>query len=106
MIWWCAQNHLLTSQKQPMKTAMPTTASRRVSGWNERLGDRLGLRDEGRFLGRPRREERERDEREEPGQIEVEPVRQHELEADQQCRAECGDSERGPASWPAAEHEA
>src|SRR5262245_29824569 len=36
------------------------------------------------------RQDDERDEGEEPGQVQVEPVRQHELEADQQERRERG----------------
>src|SRR3954451_14225686 len=59
---------------------LATTLKRRADGGGQRLGGR--------------REHGEGGEREEPRQVEVEPVRQHELEAEQQRCGERGELER------------
>src|SRR5713101_1897124 len=89
--WW-STNH------EAMKRTIANAAGRatpRLAGSDQlrdwtlialSLDDRLGC-------GR-RRERRVRDEREEPGDVEVEPVRQHELEAEQQDARQRGELKR------------
>src|SRR3954452_17133939 len=64
---------------------LATTLKRRADGGGQRLGGR--------------REHGEGREREEPRQVEVEPVRQHELEAEQQRGGQGGELQRRLATW-------
>src|SRR3954451_8353564 len=86
--WWSAIH-------TPMNTAIATapSAAMRWSAGCDQLSDRL-LNGLGAGLGRRRRQGRVRDEGEEPRDVEIEPVCQHELKAEQQHAGQCGELQR------------
>src|SRR4051795_1626507 len=83
--WWSAIH-------TPMNTAIATapSAAMRWSAGCDQLSDRL-LNGLGAGLGCRRRQRRVRDEGEEPRDVEIEPVCQHELEAEQQHTGQRGE---------------
>src|SRR5437588_5358756 len=94
---WCRPHH--AARKTPAATSAASAAGRPSAG-RDQLADgastRLLLLHGHRH--RDRSEERERDEREEPRDVEVEPVRQHELEAYEERSREGGELKGGLAA--------
>src|SRR5205809_4631004 len=96
MIWPRANQPWCRTAQAQMKTARPTAPTAEALGGDE-LRDWLdiSLNDALRPAGRLRREHRVRREREEPRDVEVEPVREHELEAEQQHARQRSQLQRG-----------
>src|SRR5919197_2772380 len=97
----CVQKDVWTRPQQTRKRpAAPSASSGRQRFDRLTLLERHGL-----LRRRRRRDQRERDEREEPREVQVEPVRQHELEADQDGGGERGEPERRAAARHERERE-